>query len=424
MTDPAAPSTNERRLKRFLNIVTASVSLIIAIAFPAIYFASGYRFEARQAEHHATMIANTVSEIATIAPEYWRFQTERIVDMAGLLHRNAPHYMPRHGVVLYDRSGAVVLRIGMSDPGLTLSRASRIEDGVSTSGLVEVRVSLRRLIGEVLAVACFGALASLILFYMFWRFPRLTLRPLLSEIECYRLRLERTNADLQGFVYLISHDLRSPLQTVKLFAELLHRRYGQALDERGEEMHGFIVKGIGRIEAQLGGLREYATLYRDTALETQDTAELVNAVLADMEADVVAVGARVDVGPLPTVPAVPLQLRTLVQNLIGNALKYRHPDRAPEIRITATVEGAYWHLTVADNGIGIAPENNTRIFDIFSRLHPADTHSGVGIGLALCKRVTDNHGGRIWVASESDVGSTFHVMLPTTPMAGMGHAAG
>ncbi len=407
-----SPAAVERRLRRFLTVATLSVSLIVAVAFPSIYFMSGYRFESKQASHHAALAANAMSRLVAASPNHWRFQIDRAIGIIEGLHDKRMEITARHRIIVRDLRGDAVLRVGRPFSGPSLTRSTSISDGIANRGTVDVRASLSGLIAETAGVAILGLVASLALFLSFWRLPKIALRPLLDDIAMYRDRLERANADLQGFVYVISHDLKSPLHTIKLFEDLLHRRYGRALDEQGEKMHGLIVKGIERIESRLGGLGEYAGLHRNRAFDDIDAEGAVRDVMTELAADVEASGARIAIGKLPPVAAIPLQFRTLLQNLIGNALKYRHPDRPPMIAIDAAIEDASWHLTVADNGIGIPPDARETVFQLFARLHPPDTYPGTGMGLALCKRVADNHGGRIWVDSQPEQGSVFHVVLP------------
>ena len=226
--------------------------------------------------------------------------------------------------------------------------------------------------------------------------------------------LARSNAALEEFAHVASHDLQEPLRTVSSYVELLARRYKGKLDSDADEFIAYVVDGARRMHTLIENLLEYSRVgSRGKPLEPVDMASILDDVTKGLEAGLNEAGAEIVVeGELPRVSGDADQLRQLLQNLISNAVKFRG-KRKPRIRIQATSLGDEWHFRVSDNGIGIEPRFAERIFVIFQRLHSRDSYPGTGIGLALCRRIVDRHGGRIWVDSIPGEGSTFSFTLPS-----------
>lgn len=239
-------------------------------------------------------------------------------------------------------------------------------------------------------------------------------RRLESELESRARRLEAINAELQEFAYVASHDLAEPLRMVTSYLELLERRYGERLDDTAREFIGFAVGGARRMRALIDDLLAISRVGSGQLERREvDLGALLDAVLRDLSRAIAEARATVEVpGDPPVVHADPTQLGQLLQNLIANAVKFRAPDRAPRVVVSATPRDGGVVLEVADNGIGIAPDQQERIFTMFTRLHPRDEYDGTGIGLALCRRIAQRHGGRIWVRSAPGEGSAFCVWLP------------
>ena len=224
--------------------------------------------------------------------------------------------------------------------------------------------------------------------------------------------LARSNRDLEQFASVASHDLQEPLRTVGGFVQLLAKRYRGQLDAEADTFIEFIVSGVDRMQALIRDLLAYSRVgTRRGAMAPTDLGATLQTVLADLGANVEESAAEITHGPLPTVRADASQMAQLFQNLISNALKFR--GKAPlKIHVEAVRRDDGWLFSVRDNGIGIAPEACDRIFQIFERLHSRDQYAGTGIGLAICKRIVDRHGGRIWVESQPDAGATFYFTLP------------
>lgn len=225
--------------------------------------------------------------------------------------------------------------------------------------------------------------------------------------------LERTNADLQEFAYVASHDLSEPLRMVTSYLDLVRRRYDGQLDDTGREFIHYAVDGAQRMRALIDDLLLYS---RAAAVPpdhgTVDLDEVAAAVRHDLAGAIEAAGATLVVGPLGTVHGDGPQLGQLLQNLVANAVKFRPVDRSPVVEIAATRTAGQLVLEVRDNGIGIDPQHAERIFQVFTRLHPRDAYEGTGIGLSICRRICERHGGRIEVRSVPGEGTTFVVTLP------------
>jgi signal transduction histidine kinase/CHASE3 domain sensor protein len=226
--------------------------------------------------------------------------------------------------------------------------------------------------------------------------------------------LARSNAELEQFAYVASHDLQEPLRAVVSYLQLLERRYKGQLDERADKYIGYAVDGARRMQALINDLLTYSRAGRrgdhhaDVNLET-----LLDRVTRSLEIGIQESGAVISHDPLPTVVGDPVGLGQLLQNLVGNAIKF-HAEEPPRVHIAAERQERAWLLSVRDNGIGIAPEYQERIFVLFQRLHGRDEYTGTGIGLAICRKIVEQHGGRLWVESTPGGGSTFLFTIPDT----------
>jgi signal transduction histidine kinase len=235
------------------------------------------------------------------------------------------------------------------------------------------------------------------------------------ETEEYAKELERSNRDLEQFAYLASHDLQEPLRMVASYCRLLQRRYRGKLDTDADEFIGYAVEGADRMQRLVNDLLGYSRVGRHgTSFELLPAAKIVEIALQNLNSAIEESGAQIVLGDLPVVAGDPTQLVQLFQNLIGNAIKFRG-DNVPAIRIGATPVDENWvEMTIADNGIGIEPAFVDRVFLIFQRLHPRGAYDGTGIGLAVVKKVVENHGGRVWIEPQPGPGTCFHFTLPVT----------
>lgn len=233
-----------------------------------------------------------------------------------------------------------------------------------------------------------------------------------ADLERLAAELKRSNADLEQFAYTASHDLQEPLRMIISYLQLLEKRYKGQLDAQADEFIGFAVDGASRLQALIRGLLAYSRIGASTATHTpSDLAAAADLATENLRLIIAEKGATVSRDPLPTVHGDPVMLTQLFQNLISNGIKFCE-GHAPRIRISAKHAGGEWVFEVSDNGIGIEPQFLDRIFGIFQRLHSHAEYPGTGIGLALCKRIVERHGGWIWVTSELGKGSTFSFTLP------------
>jgi light-regulated signal transduction histidine kinase (bacteriophytochrome) len=224
--------------------------------------------------------------------------------------------------------------------------------------------------------------------------------------------LARSNAELEQFAYVASHDLQEPLRAVSGCVQLLQQRYQGQLDASGDELITHAVDGSSRMQTLIRDLLSYARVStRGKDLEPINSEAVLKEALSNLATVIQESGGVVSHGPLPTVAADPTQLLQVLQNLIGNAIKY-HGDRPSKVHIEVERRAGEWQFTVRDNGIGIEPQYFERIFGIFQRLHTRKEYPGTGIGLALCKKIIERHGGRIWVTSQPGEGSAFCFTIP------------
>ena len=234
-----------------------------------------------------------------------------------------------------------------------------------------------------------------------------------AELERTRQNLERSNAELDQFAYVASHDLKEPLILLSAYARMLGERYADQIDDEGRTFIAHVREEAGRMKTMIDDLLDYSRV--ETRAEEPvrvELAEPLGTALRTLAPLIEESGARIDVqGPLPVVEGSPAQFERLFRNLIGNAIKFRG-DAPPTVTIAVEEAGDDCVVSVADNGIGIDPAKTQRIFDVFQRLHSQDQYAGTGMGLAICKRIVERHGGRIWVEPRPEGGSVFKFAVP------------
>jgi PAS domain S-box-containing protein len=225
--------------------------------------------------------------------------------------------------------------------------------------------------------------------------------------------LRRANEDLEQFAFSASHDLQEPLRSVKIYSELLAKRYSNRLDDQALEFMQYMRDGATRMEALVRDLLTYTQVGTSEGMaEVTNGNEAFESAVTNLASAVSQCGAAITADPLPSLPVHGTHLQQLFQNLIGNAIKYRSPERPPLVHVSVDRQNGHWEFAVTDNGIGIGSEYKENIFGLFKRLHTNDEYSGTGIGLAICRRIVDRYQGRIWVDSEPGRGSTFRFTLP------------
>jgi PAS domain S-box-containing protein len=245
----------------------------------------------------------------------------------------------------------------------------------------------------------------------------------ITERKRIEERLARQAQEMQEFAYVASHDLQEPLRAIAGCVELLQKRYHGRIDAKADEFIRHAVDGATRMQTLINDLLSYSRIgSREEPFLRTDLTAVIQSVLANLNVAVRESGAAITHDPLPAVLADPTQMTQLFQNLIANAIKFRG-ERNPRIHVGVSHAGTEWLFSVRDNGIGIEPQYFDRIFRVFQRLHSRGEYPGTGIGLAVCKKVVERHGGRIWAESTPGVGSTFHFTLPAPRPAGGGDEA-
>ena len=236
--------------------------------------------------------------------------------------------------------------------------------------------------------------------------------------EILKLKLEElasSNAELEQFAYVSSHDLQEPLRMVTSYLQLLQRRYQGNLDDKADKYIHFAVEGAFRMQNLINDLLEISQVTtRSREPEPTNCEFVLNQISSNLEIHIKENKATVSYDPLPEVIADSTQLVQVFQNLIINGIKF-HSKEAPKIHISAEKKESEWLFSVQDNGIGIDPQYSGKIFEVFKRLHKKEEYPGTGIGLAICKKIVERHGGHIWVESELGKGSTFYFTLPINP---------
>jgi len=250
-----------------------------------------------------------------------------------------------------------------------------------------------------------------------------------ASLRNHAEELSRSNRELEQFAYISSHDLKEPLRMVTVYVQMLQNTLEGKLDAQTKAYLDFAVEGSRRMRDLINDLLAYSRVSKEFGAFTDVvTNELVDIALQNLKTSIEESGAKVEVDPLPPIQANSSQIVQLFQNILANAIKFRPPGSKPRIRISARESDDKWIFSVKDNGIGISNQYLNRIFVIFQRLHTSQKYPGTGIGLSICKKIVENHGGSIWAESELGKGSTFYFALPKggevrlLPKTGVKHA--
>jgi PAS domain S-box-containing protein len=232
-----------------------------------------------------------------------------------------------------------------------------------------------------------------------------------QKMEEQVAELARSNDELEQFAYVVTHDLQEPLRTISSFVQLLKKYFNNQLDERANDLISHVVAGTSRMQMLIDDLLTYAQVNASQTLKEIDCECLLNNVLADLSVTSGECNAIITHDKLPVVSGIPFQIIQLFSNLINNAFKFQR-EQPPRIHVGVEENPDEWVFSVSDNGIGIEAQYLERIFRVFQRLHSRREYAGTGIGLAICKKVVEHHGGSIWVKSEPNVGSSFYFSIP------------
>ncbi|MBD2012677.1 GHKL domain-containing protein [Microcoleus sp. FACHB-53] len=233
-----------------------------------------------------------------------------------------------------------------------------------------------------------------------------------ADLKEANVNLLYSNRELEQFAYVASHDLQEPLRAVNSYAQLLGRKYQGNLDAKADKYLGYIMEGATRMQQLINDLLEFSRVgTRAKELKLTACEVVLSQVLINLKVAIAECQAVVTHDPLPTIMGDEIQLMQLFQNLISNAIKF-HREEPPCVHISVVQQQNDWVFSVRDNGIGMEPEYFERIFTIFQRLHSRAEYPGTGIGLAVCKKIVERHGGRIWIESELGVGTTFYFTIP------------
>lgn len=251
------------------------------------------------------------------------------------------------------------------------------------------------------------------------------LRLLHEDIELYKSDLKKSmeadyqvkilrekNEELIQFNYVASHDMQEPLRTIRSFSELLENRYNDQLDQKGKEYLSFISESSKRLSQLINGLLNYSKIGLEQSYEEIDTNQLVEEIIRDLEFQINETQIVISLDDLPIIKADPLGIRQVFQNLITNAIKFRTKNGNPQVWVSCKSDKQGHIFEIKDNGLGIAPQFQNQIFNIFQRLHSKNEIEGTGIGLSLCKKVIELHKGKIWLESKLDRGSSFFFIIP------------
>ena len=428
-------SSGDQRLAITVTWIAVVIAAIVTIVLPLTYLLSAKFVLDAVLETEAAINARIAAQVVRANPTLWRFQTAKLEEFLTRRPRRRDAEIRR----VVDLDGKTITESADAiTPPIAWSSADIMDSGVKV-GQIRIGRSMAPLLLRTAAIGLFAALLGVATFFVLRVLPLRALRRARAEndnlIEELKLReseltranqglrqreadLTTSNAELEQFAYVASHDLQEPLRMITSYTTLLAKRYKGKLDQDAEEFIGFAVDGAKRMQGLIQDLLTYSRVgSKAKEFTTVDCESVLSTALNSLALAIAESGAQIEHDPLPKVRGDAGQLGQLFQNLLGNAIKYRN-GKAPEVHVSCARQAEQWVFSVTDNGIGIDPQYAEKVFAIFQRLHTRDEYEGSGIGLAVCKKIVERHGGKIWLESELGKGATFFFTVPTPPADG------
>ena len=422
-------SPGDHRLAATVSWIAAVIAAVVAIALPLTYFLSARNVLYAVLETEAEINAYIAAQVVRANPTLWRFQTAKLEEFVKRRPRHGEAEIRRvvdlDGKTIAESADAVALPIEW--------RSADIMDAGVNVGQLTIGRSMAPLLWRTAEIGLFASLLGVVMFFVLRVLPLRALRRALEEngklIEDLKQRegelahanqglvqreaeLSRSNEELQQFAYVASHDLQEPLRMITSYTTLLAKRYKGKLDKDADDFIGFAVDGAKRMQGLIQDLLSYSRVgSKGKEFAPTNCGAVLTKTLKTLELAAAEAAATITHDKLPTVMGDETQIGQLFQNLIGNGLKYRDGN-APQIHISCEQINSQWQFAVRDNGIGIDPQHAEKVFVIFQRLHTREEYAGTGIGLAVCKKIVERHGGKIWLESELGKGATFYFTLP------------
>jgi signal transduction histidine kinase len=395
--------------------IAGVVAVVVSCALPAIYFFTTYKLQQAVIDTEAEINAQIASQVVNANPILWRFQQLKLEEFLKRRPQEGDLEVRR----IVDLEGTTIAESVDPIAAPLMRRARDLLDAGVKVGEITIARSLRPLLYETAGI---GVVAVAIGLSIFLAVRWLVLRPLTHALAANAMLLEklrksetvlkRSNIELERFATLAAHDLREPLRTITSYITLLSKRCEGKLGQDADEFIGFVVDGATRMQRLIDDLLKFSRAgSKGKPFAWTDCEVVLERALVELKVAMEECGALVTHEPLPKVMGDDIQLGQVFHNLLGNAIKYRD-GKPPQVQVSCKKEQEEWVFSVKDNGIGIDPQYGEKIFQIFQRLHTRDQYSGSGIGLSLCKRIVERHGGKIWVESELGKGATFYFTMP------------
>lgn len=444
-------------LSRRLFPLTLAIGVLLSVGVPTTYYLIGVHSLDRTAAIYADELAERLGEFVFNAPTLWKYQVQKYLQ---LLHGFVSH-KELISIDILDEAGRPISEYThvTAKARAWWNRAAPIRGAPirfnnRQVGTVQIRIARDSLLRVTLALFICSVMVGVGLALLVYRFPVRVVSAIEADLEraddelvrtndhlkdeiaerqraedelkAFTAQLERSNRELEEFAYVASHDLQEPLRKVQAFGDRLKANCAEALSERGRDYLERMQQAAARMQILINDLLTFSRVTtKAQPFMPVDLAQVTREVVVDLDVRIEQVGGRVDLDALPTIDADPLQMRQLLQNLIGNALKFHGPEAPPVVNVRSRclperesgpdVNAAppkWCQILVADNGIGFDEKYLERIFAPFQRLHGRGVYEGTGIGLAVCRKIVERHGGSITAHSTPGQGATFIVTLP------------